>query len=103
MERVLQRRNHPQRGLEYLVRWHGSDGSDDEWFPALAVENDYSDLLDVFEAACHEAGISPEEGLPSSNGVMDEGPASGPGEPQYRWKSKSLPPPKMTKKESKFH
>ena len=62
VERVLQRRNHPQRGLEYLVRWHGSDGSDDEWFPALAVENDYSDLLDVFDGL-PRAGIFPEEGL----------------------------------------
>ena len=29
VECVLRRRDHPQRGLEYLVRWRGSDGSDD--------------------------------------------------------------------------
>ena len=45
VERVLRRREHPQRGLEYLVRWRGSDGADDEWFPARCVQHDYADLL----------------------------------------------------------
>jgi len=42
---ILEGRIHNQRGPEYRVRWSGSDGSDDEWFPSVAVEKDYPDLL----------------------------------------------------------
>jgi len=46
---VLEGRIHNQRGIEYRVRWQGSDGSDDEWFPFSAVEKDYPELLLKFE------------------------------------------------------
>ena len=46
---VLEGRVHRQRGPEYRVRWAGSDGSDDEWFSAQAVNQDYPDLLFEFE------------------------------------------------------
>ena len=72
VECVLRRRDHPQRGLEYLVRWRGSDGSDDEWFPALSVENDYSDLLDEFEARCQALRVTPEDGDDEDDDEGDE-------------------------------
>ena len=118
VERVLRRRQHPQRGLEYLVRWRGSDGSDDEWFPAISVENDYPELLDAFDAECEATGVLPDDGIPVMSsqqptaGRIDCGVTNNDnayrgdsvsqlGEPQYNWQSTSLPPPRMSKKEFK--
>ena len=95
VERVLMKRLHPQRGVEYLVRWQGSDGSDDEWFPAIALENDYPELLDKFDA---------ESRIVSPAKKQDDAANASPkheNAPQYSWKSTSVPPPRMTKKELK--
>ena len=93
---VLESRDHPQRGLEYRVRWAGSDGSDDEWFPAIAVQSDYPELLHEFEAGGGNVPLEGSGGISASRTV----PATR-GTPKYSWKSHSAPPPRMTKKELK--
>ena len=49
VEKILDRRLHPDRGVEYKVRWKGSDGSDDEWFSGEQVEHQLQDLLRSYE------------------------------------------------------
>jgi hypothetical protein len=111
---VLEGRVHRQRGPEYRVRWAGSDGSDDEWFSAQAVNQDYPDLLFEFE---NRTGWHPDDKgvFPSTESsfsfVAATATATAPelcepsstkkSPPQYSWKSTSQPPPKMTKKELK--
>jgi len=101
---VLEGRIHRQRGLEFRVRWAGSDGSDDEWFPAEAVEKDYPQLLMEFE---DRTGWYPDENgeYPTNSSVGDDHSSyhsqSTLNQPMYSWKSESKPPPKMTKKELK--
>ena len=103
---------HRQRGPEYRVRWAGSDGSDDEWFSAQAVNQDYPDLLFEFE---NRTGWHPDDKgiFPSAESsfsfIAATATATAPelcepsstkkSLPQYSWKSTSQPPPKMTKKE----
>jgi|TARA_B110000091_G_scaffold156355_1_gene166579 hypothetical protein len=112
---VLEGRIHRQRGLEYRVRWQGSDGSDDEWFPGPAVEKDYPDLLLEFEDRTEwypdangqfpNAGTSTEDAEdstgPNHHTTSSDQQPNQINQPLYSWKSGSKPPPKMSKEELK--
>ena len=75
------------------MRWRGSDGTDDEWFPARCVQNDYADLLAAFEAGAdhhhrpvddiggnHDSEAAAAEGTEGTEGMASAGvPAGGGG------------------------
>ena len=124
VQALLEGRVHRQRGPEYRVRWVGSDGADDEWFPASAVEDNYPQLLLEFE---NRTGWFPDEDgnypppqeqhtthsnhsnhnntqnnhATTSTVSSTTSPTHVHSAPMYSWKSSSKPPPKMTKQELK--